>query len=220
MRASVRSFVGSLSEVSATLELTNPYHSQSAAENLERFLSSHDPRERTLLFVGEAPGYRGAVQSGVPLCSLSVLLDDWNDPWRAFGSTSGYQGSEVTLYWKEATASIFWNGLAEACGEMAIPLTWNASPFHPTGLDGRNRSLRLKEVEAGTRWLEGLLDIFPNCVPIAVGRMADVALTRAGLKHQVLRHPSRGGKRKFREGLRLLSKAYLSPDGTGDAPTT
>lgn len=203
--------------------LRNPYSAAHAAHNLKTFLGSHDPAAWCLLLVGEAPGYRGAAVSGVPLASLSVLTEDWSDPWQAFGPCSGYREPSDGLpsFRREATATIVWEVLHEVLVDAPLPLTWNAVPFHPHGArEHSNRPLRRTDYATGLAWLERLLVIFPNVRPIAVGRAASNALQQLGVHHSAVRHPSRGGKLAFRAGLlELLLTADRSRTRGDSSPT-
>ncbi|MSQ09013.1 MAG: hypothetical protein EXR57_01525 [Dehalococcoidia bacterium] len=204
----VRRFVQSLVEAPAPPGFRNPYSSACAAHNLTVFMSNRDRLDRTLLLLGEAPGYRGAAITGVPFASLSVLLDDWQDPWGIFGSASGFESPEGAAYRREATATIFWRVLSGCLGDAPPPLTWNAVPFHPHGAAAyTNRRLLVREVTLGSAWLDALLGLFPNVEPVAVGRSADEALSALGIRHVRVRHPSHGGAREFEAGLKMLDWA-------------
>ena len=94
-RSRVARFVAALAEANPdpALRLSNPYRSDIAARNLEQYLQIDRTQAPAILFVGEAPGYRGAVLSGVPFASLSTLTTSWNDPWGAFRTGSGFPDS-------------------------------------------------------------------------------------------------------------------------------
>lgn len=209
MERSVQVIVSSLANAKAPGGFRNPYACRTAARNLELFLSRRDPSATQMLFVGEAPGYRGAAISGVPFCSLRVLLDDWEDPWGAFGSKSGYSACEPSEYWREATATLFWSGVAREMADWPLPLTWNAVPFHPVGPDpASNRPVIQPEIAIGRPWLELILELFPNHIALAVGRRGELALGQLGMPCTAIRHPSRGGKQEFLAGLVRVAKTY------------
>ena len=199
----LRTFVSDLATSSQIPGFQNPYHASHAAHNLFQFLSLHDPSSAAPLLVGEAPGYRGAALSGVPLTSLSVLLEWPDDPWGAFGH-EGYRAPATAKppYQREATATMVWRVLREELSAEPLPLTWNAVPFHPLGSSSEsNRPVRQREVQVGTQWIERLLGLFPRSRPLAVGRTASAALTAIGVEHEPIRHPSRGGLKDFRAGI-------------------
>jgi len=193
---------------------SNPYRRREAVHNLKLFLTIHDAEARALLLVGEAPGYRGAAVSGVPLTSVSILTDPWENTWKAFGPTMGYVIPAWSRYRWEATATMVWSALADLFGELPLPLTWNAVPFHPVDrLNRSNSPLRQREVKFGVSALGQLLELFPNVVPVAIGRRASEALKLAGRPDfWEVRHPSRGGKAQFLSGLQEV-RHQLGPNG-------
>ena len=88
-----------------------------------------------------------------------------------------------------------------------LPLLWNAFPFHPH-VDGNpfsNRMPTAAELAIGERFIEWLLRLFPIARVAAIGNAASSSLTRLGVEHVKVRHPSQGGKRKFVEGMARLS---------------
>lgn len=129
-----------------------------------------------LLLVAEAPGYRGTRVSGVPLTSERQL--------------SGTGPAE-------ATATIVHRVLAEL-GLADGVLLWNVVPTHPhVGGDPRtNRTPTRAEVEASLPFLAALAR-GRRAVP--VGRLA-----HGVLGGEYVRHPSHGGARGFRDGLRTI----------------
>jgi len=209
----VRDYVRLLVDAIVPPHLANPYRSSDAAQNLSVFLSRRDPLAETILLVGEAPGYRGAAVSGVPLASLSVLGDAWGDPWESFGPTAGYAAPATAPYRREATATIVWQALAHLFHAAPLPLTWNAVPFHPFGSSLQsNAPLAKRDLAIGQPWIEALLELFPSVLVVAVGARADDALNAIGVEHRVVRHPSRGGKADFAEGLAAISFPLDSSD--------
>lgn len=217
MRWTVDSLVGSLAEAQVPQRFQNPYVRPEAAHNLVRFLSDRDTEARTVLLVGEAPGYRGAVISGVPLSSAATLIEEWQDPWNFFGPKAGFRMPPTVAYRREATATIVWRSLAQSFGDCPLPLTWNAVPFHPLGDSvSSNGSVHERDLEVGIHWLRGILDLFPAAVPVAVGRRAEAALSRLNITHRSVRHPSRGGKSAFERGMTCLRNS----GGFGDKGTT
>ena len=205
-RRRLQKFVLSLVDEPMPAGFRNPYAAPEAANNLLVFLRDRDPHERTLLFVGEAPGYRGAALSGVAFSSLQILVSNWQDPWRSFGPEAGYEVPEAAKFYRESTATMVWEIFAEHLGSAPLPLTWNAVPFHPwrDQLDS-NAPLRRKSVSIGRRWIEELLNLYPNAIPVAVGLRAHDALTTLGITHAALRHPSMGGKQRFAKGVQDLA---------------
>jgi hypothetical protein len=140
-------------------------------ERLRRYLAAR--AEAPLLLVGEAPGYRGARISGIPFTSERQL--------------TGHGPAE-------ATATIVHRVLAELGLEESV-LLWNVVPVHPhvRAHPDTNRRPTRAEVEAG----------LPFVSELACGRLvAPVGgVAGAALGLVPIRHPSRGGAARFREGL-------------------
>jgi len=82
---------------------------------------------------------------------------------------------------------------------------WNAFPWHPFGERGplSNRTPG-RDLSDGLQVLRCLLTLLPSARPYAVGRVAERALATIGLQSPYIRHPSRGGKRKFIAGVAAL----------------
>ncbi len=128
------------------------------------------------LLVAEAPGYRGTRVSGVPLTSERQL------------SGSGPA---------EATATIVHRALAELDVAGRV-LLWNVVPTHPHLAErpDTNRRPTRAEVEASMRFLT---ELARGRRPVAVGRLAQTVV-----EGPYVRHPSHGGARAFRDGLRTI----------------
>jgi uracil-DNA glycosylase len=128
----------------------------------------------SLMLVGEAPGYRGARVSGLPMTSERQIA--------GVGPA-------------EATATIVQQALIDA-GISDVVLLWNVFPLHPhlPGLPDSNRAPRAVEIAVGMEFLQRLS---VGRTVVAVGR---VAARQLGTPYQI-RHPANGGKRDFREGL-------------------
>jgi uracil-DNA glycosylase len=125
------------------------------------------------LLVGEAPGYRGTLVSGVPFTSERQLS----------GDAPG-----------EATATIVHRVLLELGLEENV-LLWNLVPTHPhrPGERRSNRPPTQAEIEEGVPFLAELAD---GRRTIPVGRLA-----HARLGGPYVRHPSHGGAAHFRRAL-------------------
>ena len=110
-----------------------------------------------VLLVAEAPGYRGARVSGIPLTSERQLT-----------------GAGPA----EATATIVHRVLAEL-GATDRVLLWNIVPTHP-GDEGSNRRPTQVEVAAGLPFVEELAQ---GRLVIPVGRLAQGALGGSFVRH-------------------------------------
>lgn len=170
--------------------------------NLIRWLKELQARQPRWALIGEAPGYRGCARTGIPFSSEALVEQglELSNGQRLFGAD--YQLSEAESRVKEATATMIWEFLAQ---HSAVPLTWNAFPFHPhpVGQPLGNRKPNAAECHAGAQYLKELLKLYPIHWVVAVGRVAQ------GLCHQHLRdveiisvrHPSFGGKADFIAGM-------------------
>ena len=129
-----------------------------------------------VVLVAEAPGYRGTRVSGIPLTSERQVS----------GAGPG-----------EATATIVHRALAQL-GLARETLLWNVVPTHPhlPGRPASNRTPTRAEAAAGASFV----------APLARGRriVAVGRLAASVLEAPYVRHPSHGGAREFREGLRRI----------------
>ncbi|MFC2029648.1 uracil-DNA glycosylase [Chloroflexota bacterium] len=165
--------------------------------NLELYLDAF--ADARYLLVGEAAGYAGCRFSGIPFTCEAQLLGPAALSWTKGRALS--HSSRADRPWTERSATMVWDAL----GERRDCLLWNAFPWHPIGSSGplTNRAPG-RDVTDGLEALQWLSALIPQAQPIAVGRVAERALGQIGIVAPYVRHPSRGGKRKFVEGLRLL----------------
>ncbi len=124
-------------------------------ERLAAYLSARS--SASVLLVAEAPGYRGARVSGLPLTSERQLT-----------------GAGPA----EATATIVHAALAEL-GLTEAVLLWNVVPTHPGDARSNRRPSRA-EVEAG---LPFALELARGRLLVPVGRVAHLALGGSYVRH-------------------------------------
>ena len=171
--------------------------------NLRLYLEQLDAIGPRLMLVGEAVSYRGGRLTGIPFVSESLMLCGVGD---VLGEHNGYRRATTTPRPStEASATMVWATIRHI---EPLPLLWNAFPFHPH-LDGNpfsNRMPTAAELLAGARFIEWLMRLFPIERVAAIGNAAAASLTRLGVEHVKVRHPSQGGKRKFVEGMARLSQ--------------
>lgn len=147
------------------------------------------------LLLGEAPGYRGARLTGVPFTCEAILFS------HPFFEDGAYKRIDKRAALEtEQSANIVWEALS---AEDEIPLIWNIFPHHPhlPEREQSNRAPNAAELQMGKAILEDLLEIFPIQRIGAVGRKAESMLGEIPLPSQYIRHPARGGKTKFIQGL-------------------
>ncbi len=193
----IRQFVNALSTFPTSPSLVNPYRSRRRRQNLEHYLlallawpySGH-------LLVGEAPGERGCARTGIPFTDERLLRRGIHPFLSSLRPALNVSGSTA-----ESTAGIVWGHLG---GCRVLPAFWNAVPFHPRSTSKANRAPTRSEIVACQVFLEQMLNLLSPRSVIAVGRTAEVALNRMGIKNfESIRHPSHGGKAAFITGLTL-----------------
>jgi len=197
-------FVDALARVKVSDRAHNQYRNAIRRDNLRLYLEQIG-RPRMIL-VGEAPSYRGGRLTGIAFTSEQIMLSGVDG--RFLGEERGFrkatQGPKRST---EASATMVWATIKDM---DPLPLLWNAFPFHPfdRGNPFSNRLPTAAELLCGAPILETLLELFPIACVVAVGNLAERSLTRLGIAHTKVRHPSQGGKRKFVEGvLRLAADA-------------
>ncbi|MEU3791212.1 uracil-DNA glycosylase [Streptomyces fructofermentans] len=158
---------------------------------------------RTVL-IGEAPGYRGATVSGIPFMSVAQLRAR---PGLITGSPDG-DGFEIPddpPALSEASSTIVWRAVAAL--PPPLPLFWPVYPNHPheAGKPQSNRTPRSSEVAAGLPIALALAKAFDIETVVAVGRKAQDALARNGVKAIAVRHPAQGGARIFTSQIARLN---------------
>jgi uracil-DNA glycosylase len=137
-------------------ETFNQYaDSQLRRDRLAAYLAERSGAE--LLLVAEAPGYRGARVSGIPLTSERQLT-----------------GTGPA----EATATIVQAVLAELGIESDV-LLWNVVPTHP-GTESSNRPPTRAEIEASAPFLAELSE---GRRAIAIGRVAHARIGGLYVRH-------------------------------------
>ena len=170
---------------------------QVRCRNLRAYLTTF--AEARFLLVGEAAGYAGCRFSGIPFTSESQLTGPGRLGW-ADGCGLA-RSSRSDRPWIERSASMVW----EVLGERRDIILWNAFPWHPFGPRGPLSNWHPgRDLGAGLEVLHCLLELLPGARPYAGGRVAERALADIGLQAPYIRHPSRGGKARFAEGVAAL----------------
>ncbi len=201
----ISDLMAALAAEPARPDLFNPYAGAHEAAiirraNLATYLREMRRRRPQWVLVGEALGYRGGRQTGIPFVSEGILIDGAPD-LGLFGPGSPYRlCSGAHRPWREATATVVWRTLAAL---QLAPLLWNALAFHPhrPGEPLSNRPPRADELTRGGWFLVRVLALAPRARVIAVGRRASRVLTQLGVPHGQVRHPAHGGARAFQREL-------------------
>jgi uracil-DNA glycosylase len=206
----IEKFLDALTRVKSAGNFFNQYSydvslNSVTRNNLLLYLQQMANLKPQILLVGEAPGYRGCRLTGVPFTSEHILLNGL-DSIALFGKSRGYQKiDEFEKPWKEASATVVWETLATI---PHLPLIWNAFPFHPFQSDNEqsNRKPTKLEIGIGQAFLQELIQLFDIEIVVAVGNTAEVSLNSMEIPCQKVRHPSRGGKTMFINGINGVVK--------------
>lgn len=165
------------------------------------------------LLIGEAPGYQGCHFSGVPFTNEALLM-------QGVIPRIDMLRSRITSRprpWSEPSATIVWRTLHEL--QIASDaVMWNAFGWHPHKPDEpmSNRAPTKAELEQGSHVLRAVTDYFQGARVVAVGRVAERALQRLGVRMDAaVRHPSMGGATAFYEGLRKLTTGISGENDEG-----
>lgn len=177
--------------------------------NLLLYLGELERIGPEMLLIGEAPSYRGGRLTGIAFVSETVLLagvEILSPPGHILGPGAGYRrataGPRLST---EASATMVWSTIR---GITPLPMLWNAFPFHPfhRGTPNTNRMPDSAELAIGRPFIEMLLELFPIREIVAVGNHAAASMTKLGLAHTKIRHPSMGGKNEFVAGMARLRR--------------
>lgn len=149
--------------------------------------------------VAEAPGWRGARYTGIPLFSERMIDERTSDYRRTSSHPRGFA---------EASATVV-QGVLAAGGWSEAVLIWNAVPMHPAGpVAHSNRPPRRGEVEIARPLLERLLAIVAPLHVVAIGRTAERALP-SWVGAAAIRHPAQSGASLCRRQLAEFLAARL-----------
>lgn len=176
---------------------------------LTRYLEQRANTTR-LVLIAEAPSWRGAKFSGIAMTSERILLD-MHPRVRASSVLQqlGERTSSATKFplpHSEQTATIVWTLLSEIAVSPWEVVLWNAFPCHPhkEGCRRSNRRPSYEELELTKDVLPDLLSFLENPQVVAVGRVAEQALSLLKVSAMVVRHPAKGGATEFRSSMAAL----------------
>ncbi|PDW03211.1 uracil-DNA glycosylase [Candidatus Viridilinea mediisalina] len=201
--------VASVAELPAPPATVNMYALEGPSGNVVRRanlrLALALARERgpNLLLIGEAPGYNGALRTGVPFTSERLLLAGLPSLGQ-FGRERGFAlATDDGRISAEQTATLVYRELVALNCFVA---GWNAYPLHPHRPDKpqSNRPPRAAELAQGLPLLQQFLALFPAVPVAAMGNVAAQSLSRLAIAHVKVRHPAQGGARQFAAELRAL----------------
>ncbi|MEO8383356.1 MAG: uracil-DNA glycosylase [Acidobacteriota bacterium] len=180
--------------------------------NLRLYLGEMERVAPRMLLVGEAVSYRGGRLTGIAFVSESVMLGGVETRGgRVLGADHGYRkatsGPRLST---EASATMVWSTIREF---PELPMLWNAFPFHPfhAGQPDSNRAPTSAELAIGERFIARLMRLFAFARVVAIGNHASASMSRMGLEHDKVRHPSQGGKNLFVSGLSAIAAGMARP---------
>jgi hypothetical protein len=194
----IDAFVTNLATHGPGCDAANPYRNAVLSHNLKAYLQLIAKRPGPcILLVGEALGYRGGSQTGIPFSSTRLLREAPHQFLRQLRPQLCLSGND-----SEATAAALWQFLK---ARRRIPLCWNAYPFHPhrPGEPDSNRGPTAGELRLGIEILDYLISLYQPDVIIAVGNVAGRATRKSATSAPIVqvRHPSHGGRREFLAGM-------------------
>lgn len=204
----LKEFIENLANIEATPNVYNQYDYTSKGNEIRRhnlliYLEKIYTLSPKVIFVGEAPGYRGCRLTGIPFTSEHLLMNNMVGT-KFFGKEAGYKlVCEKNKLMKEATATIVWETLIKY---DILPLSWNSFPFHPhkPGISESNRTPLKNEIVLGEKPLIRIIEIFNIKHAVAIGRKAEGSLKKLNVSAQYVRHPAQGGKNEFVEGIKKI----------------
>lgn len=175
--------------------------------NLRLYFEELDAIGPRMLLVGEAVSHRGGRLSGIAFVSEAVMLSgvDLANDSRVLGADRGYRkatpGPKLST---EASATMVWGTIRNI---EPLPLLWNAFQFHPFHVENplSNRVPTSEELAIGSRFIGRLMRLFDFEQVVAIGNQAASSLTKMGIAHEKVRHPSMAGKAEFVAGMKRLS---------------
>ncbi len=174
-------------------------------ENLVHWMRAQLREPPRFMWVGEAGGYRGVRRTGLLLTSENWL----ETASQRLGAH--FHKATVTPEQRELSAGAVWRVIADL---PEVPFIWAAVPLHAhqPGQSLTNRNPGRPEVAVFYPFLRMLLDAFRPEGVVAIGRIAQRALSELGVESIYVRHPSMAGIPEFRAGIR---RVYGLPQAPG-----
>lgn len=193
-------FLGKLSKRKSTETVFNPYKDKKILNNLREYLLYLKKHNTSILLVGESPGYNGCRWTGIPFTSGDMVRNSKHKMFKKIG-----ERIFLKRVVKENTGTIMWEFLGK---DKPVPILWNSFPFHPhkEGKPESNRKPSSSEVQEGIEYLKMIYDIFEPDTIYSLGRVGEKILKTTFLEKEIkyIRHPSRGGKNGFVQGMEFI----------------
>ncbi|WRQ72922.1 MAG: uracil-DNA glycosylase [Methanosarcinales archaeon Met12] len=196
----------SLSKRDSSDIIFNQYQDEDIRNNLRLYFDYLLQNKHDVLLIGEAPGYNGCRLTGIPFTSGAVIKKSEHKIFKKIGS-------EIVLHQvvSENTATILWDFLGS---NRLVPILWNAFPFHPnkSRIPKSNRRPNVLEIEEGKKYLRIVYDLFKPKKLCSLGQVGEKVLKELFPNEKIIyiRHPSRGGKKDFIEGMLKLYDSHIA----------
>lgn len=210
----IENFVQEISQiVPLNSDTINPYlRNEIRQTNLKLYLEKMKEKKPKVLFLGEAPGHRGSLKTGIPFTSENIIKN--NEYFKEnIGKSFKVENNDNPE--SENSAKYVWESLRE---NKLTPLIWNIFPFHPfeKGKQYSNRTPNSEEINFGFDLLKTLLELFNIEKVVTVGRKADskrkeiaeiIKMDSNKKKDNILyvRHPARNGHNDFMQTIKNLN---------------
>ncbi|VTU38735.1 Uracil DNA glycosylase superfamily protein [Variovorax sp. PBL-E5] len=175
------------------------------SSNLSTYLEKRIGRAKVVL-IAEAPSHRGAKFSGIAMTSERIILGKGRAVLQKV-QLPEFQRTSLPRRWRhglaEATATLVWSQMTELGYETTEFVLWNAYPCHPHEEHNRfsNRTPSKTELIESSHVLRQFLSMFSNVQVVALGNVAQNALTEMGYDLPHVRHPANGGATVFQQGI-------------------
>jgi hypothetical protein len=202
------SFVKALASLSLE-DVFNPYsdtcpvHDRTDAAsyrrtNLRTYLSAAENIGVDTIWMGRDLGYRGGRRTGLALTD-EFHLAEMARVYPGCASRQATRGPVIA----ERTAAEIWGVLKVI---KKPPLLWNVFPFHPHEADNplTNRRFKAKELALVNELNNALIKWLGVRRIVAIGQDAASYATAFGVEVLTVRHPSYGGVKDFRNGMRQI----------------
>lgn len=176
----------------------------SRKKRLKAHLANQDAK---LLMIGEAPGHLGCSVSGIPFTSEKLLFEGVIP---RLDSQTQRRISSREKPFSEPSATIVWTMLFEL-GIADRVVLWNAFPWHPHKKlnPSSNRTPTRQELALGLEFLQDLAGMYEDVCLVAIGRKSEQLLAQTDYEYEAVRHPSMGGSKDFRDGLKVIVEKRL-----------
>jgi hypothetical protein len=210
-----RSFVVALAQIELD-GVFNPYRHLCAVhdlpdgpavrrKNLRGYLQAVENLGSDTIWMGRDLGYRGGRRTGLALTD-EHHLSQMQSVYPGAVPDKATKGPVVL----ERTAAEIWSILSQV---ERPPLLWNVFPFHPyeAGAELTNRRFLARELAMVSELNKQLIHWLGIKRIICIGQDATAYAASFGIEVDSVRHPSYGGVRDFRDGMRRIYKKDLLP---------